>query len=332
MGAELDRRGFLRVLGAGVGAAAFTPRGRTARAEEPPSKGWAVIATWAHGVAASKKAALLLASGRSALDALEQGVMVCEDDPLVDSVGKGGLPNAEGEVELDAAIMRGADLAVGAVAGLKRIRNPIAVARHVLDDTPHVLLVGEGARAFALAKGFQEEDLLTERSKKAWEYWRAERDKKKDLKSESRGHDTVGMVAIDSKGELAAACSTSGLAWKLPGRVGDSPIVGAGLYCDGKIGGASATGIGEEVLRVAGSFQVVEGMRRGLEPAEAIREVLRRIRANPPRVPGKHARQVGFVALRRDGASAALSLAKGFQFALARPGDDVKLADAQVLE
>ncbi|HZV01771.1 MAG TPA: isoaspartyl peptidase/L-asparaginase, partial [Planctomycetota bacterium] len=166
----------------------------------------------------------------------------------------------------------------------------------------------------------------TEASRKAWEEW------KKTQPAGGKDHDTVGVIALDSSGDLAVAVSTSGLAWKLPGRVGDSPIPGAGYYADSEVGAACATGIGEEVLRVSGSFLVVEGMRRGLEPEQAIREALKRIRINPPRVPNSHSRQVGFLALRKDGALAAGALEKGFSYAVGKVGGEAKMNDAPVLE
>lgn len=334
----MNRRQFLGGL---LGAATTLKTATLARAQDgssppaTPGRDWAVIATWAHGLPAVQRASAMLAAGDSALDAVQHGVMVSEDDPDVSSVGKGGLPNAAGEVELDAAIMRGSDLAVGAVAGLKGIRNPVAVARKVLDETPHVLLVGDGALRFAREQGFKEEDLLTPAAKARWQQWRTKARRSPPSHDEPRdqepSHDTIGMVGLDATGSLASACTTSGLAWKLPGRVGDSPIVGAGLYADGTVGGAAATGVGEEVLRVAGCFLVVEGMRRGLHPREAIHEALRRILRNPPRGPAAHRRQVGFVALRRDGAVAAAALRKGFRYVVGKADGEVALLEAEAI-
>ena len=228
-----------------------------------------VISTWNFGVRANKKAIEVLKAGGTALDAVQQGVMVVESDPTVTSVGYGGLPNAAGVVELDASIMNGNDLECGAVAGLSGFENPVSVARKVMDDTPHVLIVGSGARQFALSKGFQERDLLTRQSRTAWQEWRVKQKKRE----RTEDHDTIGMVAIDRRGQMAAACTTSGLAWKIPGRVGDSPLVGHGLYCDSDVGGAAATGIGEEVVKVCGSYQVVEYMRQGVHTQEAVKKV-----------------------------------------------------------
>lgn len=324
---SLDRRDFLTgVLGAGALAHVLaTPR--VARAE---ARTKVAIATWPHGLPAVKRAVAIMAGGGSALDAAEKGVNVAEDDPEVTSVGLGGLPNRDGIVQLDAAIMRGGDLMLGSVASLERIKNPVSVARRVLEKTNHVLLVGAGALAFAKEQGFEEQDLLTDKARATWEAWKKKVAAEK-APTPQKDHDTIGLIALDQSGEVVVATSTSGLAWKLPGRVGDSPIPGAGYYADSKVGGAAATGIGEEVLRVAGSFLIVEGMRRGLEPLEAIHEALRRIKANPPRVPSKHPRDVAFIALRKDGEVAAASLEKGFKYAVARAGEDAQLLDAPLL-
>ena len=271
-----------------------------------------VVSTWRFGVAANRRAYRILKQGRSPLDAVERGVMLVEADPEVQSVGIGGLPNSEGVVELDASIMDGATLEAGSVAGLQRIKHPIAVARKVMDETRHVMLVGDGARRFAVEQGFKEEDLLTPASRKRWEEFRTD-----SSGSATVSHDTIGMVAMDPAGGMAAACTTSGLAWKLAGRVGDSPLVGHGMYCDGAAGGAAATGIGEEVIKVCGSYQVVEFMRQGLEPDEAIRRVLGRILR---RDPGNRERMVGFVAMRADGEIGYGSTTPGFQAAVSRAG------------
>jgi isoaspartyl peptidase/L-asparaginase-like protein (Ntn-hydrolase superfamily) len=319
---DLGRRDFLK-----LGAAALAAS--SVRETQAAEKKVLAIATWPHGLAAVKLAAQVLAEGGSALDAAEKGVNVVEDDPQVTSVGRGGYPNSEGVLELDAAVMRGGDRMIGAVASLRKIGRPVSVARAVLEKTNHVLLVGEGALAFARAQGFQEEELLTPGAKAAWEEWKAR--KAGGAPPKKGEHDTIGLLALDKTGELAAALSTSGLAWKLPGRVGDSPIPGAGYYADSRVGAAAATGVGEEVLRISGSFLVVEGMRRGLEPLRAIEEALERIRQNAPRVPNDHGRMVGFIAMRKDGAFAGASLGRGFQIAVAEPGSEPRLVDAPSL-
>jgi isoaspartyl peptidase/L-asparaginase-like protein (Ntn-hydrolase superfamily) len=234
----------------------------------------AVLSTWEFGRKANAKAWEALAAGGSALDAVEKGINDAELDPDNASVGYGGIPNEDGEVTLDAVIMDGRRHAAGAVGCLKRIKTPISVARKVLEKTRHTLLVGEDATRFAAKLGFREEELLTERSKAAWRQW---------VKGGKKGgfwnHDTIGMVAVDKSGDVAAGCSTSGLAWKIAGRVGDSPIVGSGAYCDNDVGAAAATGNGDVMMRFCPSFLAVELMRQGKSPREACEAALERIRA-----------------------------------------------------
>ncbi|MCC6731810.1 MAG: N(4)-(beta-N-acetylglucosaminyl)-L-asparaginase [Candidatus Omnitrophica bacterium] len=275
-----------------------------------------VISTWKHGLAANQAAWEILSSGGSALDAAEGGVRVTESDPSVHSVGLGGRPNAEGVVQLDACIMDACTGRVGAVAALEEIENPISVARRVMEATPHVLLAGKGAFNFALSQGFKRTNLLTEEAFQTWLRWRRGETDTREI-----SHDTIGLCALDQLGHLAVACTTSGLAWKLPGRVGDSPIVGAGVFAEADIGAACATGVGEEALRVAGSFLVVELMRNGYEPAMACREACRRIRQRSVRE--SHHRgltvepgNVMFLALRADGMTGAWSVADGCDYAL----------------
>ena len=202
----------------------------------------------------------ILSNGGGALDAVEAGVMVIEADEKNTSVGIGGAPDRDGRVTLDACIMA-PDGSCGSVCALEHIVHPISVARKVMEKTPHVILVGDGALEFALAQGFKKENLLTEESRKAWEAWK--KTSKYEPKINVELHDTIGMITIDQNGDIAGACSTSGLAYKMRGRVGDSPIIGAGLYVDNEIGGAAATGLGEAVIRAVGSFLVVELMRQG---------------------------------------------------------------------
>lgn len=278
-----------------------------------------VISTWDFGRAANEEAVRRLEGGSSVLDAVQHGVMQIEADPDETSVGIGGYPNREGVVELDAAVMNGRTLDAGSVAALQNIKHPVAVARKVMDETPHVLLVGDGARRFALQHGFEEEDLLTDKAREAWE--------KKRTNGSPPSHDTIGLVARAKDGRMAGACTTSGLAWKLPGRVGDSPLIGHGMYCDDQAGGAVATGVGEEVIKVCGSYQIVEFMRQGVEPAEAVRRVLQRIlrRERSGEVPF-----VGFVALRADGRVGFASTLPGFRIAVSG-GDGHKVLDAPSL-
>ncbi len=232
----------------------------------------AVISTWDSGKKANEIAAKILLDGGSSLDAVEKGVNDAELDPAENSVGYGGLPNEEGQVECDAVIMHGPTHSAGSVAALKNIATTISVARKVMEKTKHTLIVGEGALEFARKMKFKEQNLLTEASKKRWEDW-----KKDPKRKHFWNHDTVGMVAIDAKGDITAGCSTSGLSFKISGRVGDSPIIGSGAYCDNDIGGAAATGNGDTMMRFCPSFLVVELMRQGLSPQEACEEALRRM-------------------------------------------------------
>ena len=254
-----------------------------------------VIATWDVKEATSK-AWEVINNGGSALDAVEQGCMVEEANEKGQSVGKGGLPDRDGNVTLDACIMD-KNGNCGAVVYLKNITHAVSVARKVMEETPHVMLAGEGAREFAIAQGFQPENLLTEASKKAWENWKLTSEYKPIINIEN--HDTIGMLAIDKNGDISGACTTSGLAYKMAGRVGDSPIIGAGLFVDNEIGGCVATGLGEEVVKTVGSFLVVELMRQGKSPQEACEEAISRI-VNKPNSDYKNF-QVGYIAVNKKG-------------------------------
>ncbi len=290
-----------------------------------------VISTWKHGLDANEAAYKILTEGGNSLDAVEEGVKVSENDPKVLSVGFGGLPDCEGRVTLDAAIMDW-NARIGSVISVENIKNPVSLARLVLENTEHTILAGDGALAFALKNGFKPESLLTEESiRRFWE-WKASgatkpqeihtddflKKEKLSKINEDGNHDTIGMVAMDSDGNISAACTTSGMAWKLHGRVGDSPVIGSGLYVDGEIGGAASTGRGEETIRACGSFLIVELMRNGHSPIEACRLACERvIRLNHlSDLNRDHIYQVGFVALNVKGESGAYSVRKGFQFAL----------------
>jgi len=320
----MDRRTFLRTgllgLGVTVGGRGIGATGDDSR--DVPVEA-CLLSTHPSGMAANRRALEVLEAGGSALDAVEQGVMVVEADPHDTSVGYGGYPNRDGVVELDAAIMDGLTLDCGAVAALRDIMHPVAVARCVMERTPHALLVGDGARRFALQSGFRPRDLLTPEAKQAWKTWR------RSERPAGGNHDTIGMIALTPDGAMAASCTTSGLAWKLPGRVGDSPLVGHGVYCDARAGGAAATGVGEEVIKVCGSYQVVEFMRLGVEPQEAVRRVLERILE---RNPAMREDFVGFIALRRDGAYGLASTTAGFKVALTRGGEHRLLDAPRVVE
>lgn len=298
-----------------MGTTAMVAAGQiTARAQAKPTPVRPlVVSTWRHGLAANEAAWKILSKGGRAIDAVEVGVRESESDPKVSSVGRGGLPDASGQVTLDACIMdENGDC--GSVAYLKGIENPISVARLVMEKTPHVMMVGEGAKQFALANGFKEKALLTPQSIKQWEKWKAEHpDAVKHREVNIENHDTIGMVSIDAKGNLSGACTTSGLAWKLPGRVGDSPIIGAGLYVDNEVGAASATGVGEAVIRAVGSFLVVELMRQGNSPQDACRLATERVIAKNP---DWKEFQVGFIAIDKLGRSGGYCIQPGFDYAV----------------
>jgi len=288
-----------------------------------------------NGIRAVERAMLVLNAGGSTLDAVVEGVTLVEDDPEDQGVGLGGLPNADGEVELDASVMYGPTGAAGAVGALKSIRNPAKVARLVMQRTTRVFLVGEGALHFALAHGFQKENLLTEKSRLAWLKWKEELSDSDDWvappssKAEAkRPQGTINCLAIDSAGDLSGVTTTSGLAFKPPGRVGDSPIIGAGLYVDNAVGAAGATGNGEANIRVVGTHTVVELMRQGKLPEQACIETLKRVvdlfKGNPP--------QLNFYAMNKKGESGAASIYKGSGYCLHDGTQPYRLQSAWLLE
>jgi isoaspartyl peptidase/L-asparaginase-like protein (Ntn-hydrolase superfamily) len=292
-----------------------------------------VIATWPFGRIAAEAALPLLQDGKPALDGAIAGAQACEDDPKVNSVGHGGLPNAIGTVQLDACVMDGQTLACGAVAGVENVVHVAALARRVMEKTPHILLVGEGARIFALQQGFPLQNLNTPESLLEWEKRRARgrqpapADPSGKLPDED-SHDTVTVLALDKKGSLGGACSTSGLALKLPGRVGDSPLIGHGLYVDNSAGAAGATGVGEEVIRIGGSLLIVEAMRAGKSPQEACELVARKLNDVAVRR-GVHPARVAFLALDPKGnVGAACTETTDFHYAVGRVGKKIELLKA----
>jgi len=291
-----------------------------------------VIATWPFGRTAVEVTWNQLNQGHAALDSAIAGAQAVEDDPKVESVGFGGIGNAIGTVTLDACVMDGATLACGAVAGLENIRHPAALARRVMEKTPHVLLVGEGARWFAMQQGFPLETLLTPESVANW-YKRkpkAERQPTTPPQGTPGNHDTVAVLALDAKGHLGGVCTTSGLAHKLPGRVGDSPLIGHGLYVDDTAGAAGATGTGEEIIRINGSFFIVEQMRAGKHPQEACEIAIKRVNATAVRR-GVHPEGVAFIALDPKGrVGAACTVPTKFQYAVAK-GGKIELLPAKSL-
>jgi N4-(beta-N-acetylglucosaminyl)-L-asparaginase len=282
-----------------------------------------VIATWEPNAKANAEAWKILGKGGKAIDAVEAGVQIPEADPHDQSVGYGGLPDRDGHVTLDACIMveKGN---CGAVMFLETIMHPIKVARLVMEKTPHVQLAGEGALQFALQNGFKKEELLTPESEKAWKEWLKDSKydpmtiprllEKQDQPGQQDNHDTIGMLAMDTAGDLSGACTTSGMAFKMRGRVGDSPIIGAGLYVDNEVGAATSSGVGEEVIRICGSHAIIELMRQGISPELACKKLLERlIRMRGEKVKNL---QVGFIALNRKGEFGAYALQKGFSYAV----------------
>ncbi|HUH18417.1 N(4)-(beta-N-acetylglucosaminyl)-L-asparaginase [Albibacterium sp.] len=324
------RRKFLKLTGMSVSLSAIGTKVIAKTIINPPKQQNKpiVISTWDFGIAANQAAWNILSTGGRALDAVEQGVWVPEADPKNQSVGYGGLPDRDGFVTLDACIMDEFGNC-GSVAALEHIKHPISVARKVMEKTPHVMLAGDGALQFALQNGFKKENLLTKESAKAWEEWYKtakyqpvvnienklfDKVTPQKLPGNQYNHDTIGMLALDSKGNLSGACTTSGMAYKLHGRVGDSPIIGAGLYVDNEIGGATSTGVGEEVIRNVGSFLVVELMRQGYSPEDACKEAVMRIIKKKPDI-AKNI-QVGFLALNKMGQYGAYAIQKGFSYAV----------------
>lgn len=265
-----------------------------------------VIATW-DVKNATKKAWETMQNHQSCLDAIEKGCMVEEANEKGQSVGKGGLPDRDGNVTLDACIMNSKG-DCGSVVFLKNIKHAISLARKVMEDTPHVMLSGIGAEEFGYSMGFEKEELLTEASKKAWNKWKKTSKYEPIINTEN--HDTIGMLAIDSSGNISGGCTTSGLAYKMHGRVGDSPIIGSGLYVDNGIGGAVATGLGEEVVKTVGSFLIVELMRQGHSPQKACEIAIKRI-VYKPNSNYKNF-QVGYIALNKNGDVGCYSIQKGF--------------------
>jgi N4-(beta-N-acetylglucosaminyl)-L-asparaginase len=309
-----DRRQFLQASALAAGVMAFP------RVQAQASGRARVVSTWDFGVGANQAAWEVLSTGGSALDAVETGARWAESELCNPTVGRCGNPDRDGVLSLDASIMAG-DGRCGSVAALSDILHPVSVARKVMEQTPHVMLVGEGAQQFAMQQGFKREKLLTAAAETSWREWLKTAQYTPEINAERRtrpgdssNHDTLGILAIDSQGQLAGACTTSGMAWKLHGRVGDSPIIGAGLYVDNDVGAATASGVGEEMIRNAASFLVVELMRQGRSPAEACREAIARVVRKRPEA--SKTLQVCFLALDRSGEVGAYALHRGFVYAV----------------
>lgn len=312
-----NRRNFLKtsaIASVGLALNAFKSVGEEIQIENIKTNKPIVLSTWNFGLQANDAAWEILKSDGRALDAVEAGVKIPEGDPNERSVGFGGRPDRDGRVTLDSCIMDEFSN-IGSVAALEHIKHPISVARAVMEKTPHVMLVGEGALQFALSEGFQKENLLVEASEKEWKEWLKTSDYKPIANIEN--HDTIGMIALDAHGNLSGACTTSGMAYKMHGRVGDSPIIGAGLYVDNEIGAATATGHGEEVIRITGCHLVVELMRQGKSPQKACEEAVARIvKLTKNRNKNLKDIQVGFIALNKKGEYGAYCIQGGFNFAI----------------
>ena len=317
-----SRRSLLASLGTIGTFSLAAPFSRAATAATGGRSGAVIVSTWDFGAAANAAAFARLAAGGSLIDAVEAGAMVPEADPTNHSVGYSGYPDRDGHVTLDAVIMDDAG-GVGAVAALENTTHAISVARRVMERTPHTMLVGEGATSFAREQGFPQEKLLTPEAEKAWRDWLKTSKYRPEANSENRitrtpggalDHDTIGLLARTLDGRMAGACTTSGMAFKMRGRVGDSPQVGSGLYVEAGVGGATSTGLGEEVTRVAGSARVVASMRAGATPQKACEDVVRHI----AKLRGDAIRgvQVGFLALDPKGNVGAFCLLPGFTYAV----------------
>lgn len=317
-----NRRKFIKLSATGA-TLSVVSENLIAKAVTPPAGDSLpiIISTWDFGIAANQEAWKTLSKGARAIDAIEAGLQVPEADMSNHTVGRAGYPDRDGHVTLDACIMDEFGNC-GAVAAMEHIAHPISVARKVMEKTKHVMLVGEGATQFAIEQGFKKEKLLTTESEKAWKEWLVKAEYKpiiniensKGLPGNQYNHDTIGMLAIDAKGNISGACTTSGMAFKLHGRVGDSPIIGAGLYVDNEVGGATSTGVGEEVIRNVGSFLVVELMRQGYSPEAACKEAVQRIIRKKPDTAKEI--QVGFLAINKKGEHGAYAIQKGFSYAV----------------
>jgi len=310
-----------------LGSALLIPGLSTLEAQATPVKKAAgtkpiILSTWNHGIPANADAWAKLKETGSLLDAVEAGVRNTELDLENLSVGLQGLPDREGITTLDASIMLG-DGSCGSVAFVRQVKHPISLARAVMEKTPHVMLAGEGARQFAIAQGFaMEMEKLSPKAQVEYDKWKVTSQYKPIINVEN--HDTIGMIGLDASGKLAGSCTTSGLAYKMHGRIGDSPIIGAGLFVDDEVGAATATGLGESIIRICGSFLIVELMRQGRSPQEACEEAVRRLVAKNKNIKDI---QAGFLAINKDGEVGAYAVHPGFNYAQATESGNV-LIDA----
>lgn len=322
---QMKRRELIKIIG--LGSLVFGLKKNAFSETNKSRKGPIVLSTWYNQSQTANVAAWnILQNKGSALDAVEAGVQVSENDVNNCCVGLGANPDREGHVTLDASIMNH-KFQIGAVAAMERIKSPIHVARQVMENSPHVFIVGQGAQEFAVSQGAKlEDETLSDHAQKSYNEWLKKSEYKPiinieknhgpqvpmELESGEFNHDTIGMIAMDEDGNLSGACTTSGMAFKMRGRVGDSPVIGAGLYVDNEIGAATATGHGEEVIRICGSFLVVEFMRQGYSPEQACKKAVERIQKATPRNPKEI--QVGFIAINKKGEYGAYALQDGFDF------------------
>jgi isoaspartyl peptidase/L-asparaginase-like protein (Ntn-hydrolase superfamily) len=324
----MKRRSFFK-LGAVAGALSVVKPAKASNifssSFEGSVDGPIILSTWSHGLEANRAAWSILEKGGKAIDAVEKGVKVTESDLSNRSVGIGGRPDRDGHVTLDACIMD-EQSRCGSVAFLEGIAHPISVARAVMEKTQHVMLVGAGAKKFALELGFKTAKTPLPEVKKDYDQWKKENQdlfKKPEINHEN--HDTIGLIAMDANGDLSGACTTSGWAYKMHGRVGDSPIIGAGLFVDNEVGAATATGLGEAIIRIAGSHTVVELMRQGYSPKDACKEAVRRIISKHKDLTNL---QCCFLAIDKKGNYGAYSVYSGFNFALKTKSQDL-LVDSE---
>lgn len=311
---DMNRKVFLKRSTLGVSSLLISPTvlGKNSLKKQKSITSLSIpfaIATW-NVKSATTAAGKFLETGTDSLNAAVQGVAIEEANTLNTTVGKGGAPDREGNVSLDACVMDSKGNC-GAVLAVEKITHVAALAKDVMEQTPHVILAGDGARKFALERGYKAENLLTPESKKAWEKWLEKSDYQPEINIEN--HDTIGMLCLDQKGELSGVCTTSGLAYKMKGRVGDSPIIGSGLYVDNSVGAAVATGLGEEVIKTVGSFLIVELMRQGKSPQDACEEAINRIIEKQK---GKPNFQVAYLATNKKDEIGAYSIHKGFSYTL----------------
>lgn len=322
----MTRRKFLNQTAVGVLGVTVTAAGRSAEPIVKTSETPLIVSTWAFGKASNDMALKVLLRHRPVLDAVEQGIWVTESDASNRSVGLSGNPNAAGVVQLDACIMLGPGHKAGSVAAIEGIRHPISAARRVMEKTPHVMLVGEGARMFALEEGL---DSVEVNSRELYDKWQKQRAAARLRPSGQKpeNHDTIALLVLGADGNIAGGCSTSGLAGKLPGRVGDSPIIGSGLYVDNDVGAAGATGLGENVMRYCASFLIVEFMRQGMSPHEACLAAIRRIIRTEPK--GANL-SINFVALDKHGRYGAAGTDRGFEYSVTTQSSSQVLANPAI--